>query len=105
MEALTGNNLLVALLVAVALMELLNLIDKTVGVVKGWRKPAATVEERLDAHDVKLANDHKRINDLADGQRVVCKALKALLSHEINGNSVDKLRDAQTDIDDYLLSR
>ena len=40
MEALTGNNLLIALIVAVAMMELINLIGKTIGTFRDWRKPA-----------------------------------------------------------------
>ena len=105
MEILTQNNVIVTLLVLVAVMTLVNLIGKTIETFRGWRKPAETVEQRLDRHDEKLDSDFKRINDLTAGNRAMCMGIKALLSHEINGNSVDKLRAAQTDIDNYLINR
>lgn len=40
MEALTGNNLLVTLLVTVAVMEFINLLGKTIDTFRGWWKPA-----------------------------------------------------------------
>lgn len=105
LEALTQNNLLTALVVLVAVLELIALIGRAADTIKGWRRPAATIEQRLDEHDSKLTNDYRRINDLAAGNRAMCLGIKALLSHEINGNSVDKLRAAQTDIDNYLINR
>lgn len=59
---------------------------------------------RRDVDD-KLGNDNRRIKSLEDGNRVVCKALMALLSHEINGNSNDKLQKALSDLNDYLIER
>ena len=35
--------------------------------------------------------------------RVQCYAMKALLSHEINGNSIDKLTAANDRLDRYLI--
>lgn len=55
--------------------------------------------------DDKLDSDNKRIHSLEDGNKVVCKALMALLSHEINGNSNDKLQKALSDLNDYLIER
>ena len=51
----------------------------------------------------KLDSDDKRIQHLEEGNKVKCKALRALLSHGINGNSVDKLEKAMTELDEYLI--
>lgn len=55
--------------------------------------------------DDKLGKDNKRIESLEEGNRVICRALIALLSHEINGNSVDKLSKAMADLNNYLIER
>ena len=55
--------------------------------------------------DMKLGNDNERIKSLEEGNRAICKALMALLSHEINGNSSDKLQKALSDLNDYLIER
>ena len=58
-----------------------------------------------DNVDAKLAADKSHIDGLEEGQRVICRGILALLSHEINGNSVEKLRDAQSGITDYLIKK
>lgn len=61
-------------------------------------------EWRRDVDD-KLDRDNRRIASLEEGNKAICKALIALLSHEINGNSTDKLQKALTDLSDYLIER
>ncbi len=58
-----------------------------------------------DDVDAKLATDKKRLDGQEEGQRVICRGILALLSHEINGNSVEKLKDAQKGITDYLIEK
>lgn len=58
-----------------------------------------------DDVDAKLAASKNRLDAQDEGQRVICRALLAMLSHEINGNSVEKLKNAQQGITDYLIER
>ena len=37
--------------------------------------------------------------------RVICNSVLALVSHEINGDSIDKLRDAQEELKEFLINR
>ena len=53
----------------------------------------------------KLDRDNRRLNDLEEGNRVICRGILALLSHEINGNSKDKLTSSQQEITNYLIER
>jgi hypothetical protein len=55
--------------------------------------------------DAKLDAGKKRLDAQEEGQRVICRGILALLSHEINGNSVEKLKSAQQGITDYLIER
>lgn len=67
---------------------------------------------RLDDHAAKLAglqataeSQQARVKAIEDGNRVLCRGILALLSHEINGNSDDKLRASQQEITDYLIDK
>lgn len=57
------------------------------------------------ATDQKLDMDKKRIDSLEEGQKAICRGVLALLNHEITGNSVDKLKDAQSNMTEYLINR
>lgn len=64
-----------------------------------------TDKMRLDAHERRLAEQHTHIDDIEEGQKVICRGVLALLSHEINGNSDDKLRASQAEITNYLIDK
>ena len=55
--------------------------------------------------DQKLDKDKGRIDSLSEGQKVICRGILALLSHEINGNSVEKLKTALQETTDYLIEK
>lgn len=92
-------------IVLVALLAFVVLIGNVVKTIKEWRKPGMTEAEWRTEVDRKLGNDNKRIENLEKGNKVQCKALIALLSHEINGNSKDKLQNALNELQEYLIER
>jgi hypothetical protein len=66
----------------------------------------------VDAHDKMLANDKRRMDEMDERLTAIRKesamtlrGVRALLSHEINGNSDDKLKESYDQIDDYLLPK
>ena len=77
------------------------------------------LEPRFREIDQKLANDnalikshtraleehHEQIKAIEAGNKVLCRGILALLSHEINGNSNDKLKASQQEITDYLIDK
>ena len=92
-------------IVAIAIMGFVVLAGNVIKTIKEWRKPGMSEAEWRSEVDRKLGSDNKRIESLEEGNRVICKALMALLSHEINGNSNDKLQKALSDLNDYLIER
>lgn len=93
------------MIVAAALLALFVLISNVVKTIHEWRKPGMNEAEWKREVDIKLDNDNKRIKSLEDGNKVVCKALIAMLSHDINGNSNDKLQHALETLNKYLIER
>lgn len=105
MENITMIQLRDFAIVAIAIMGFIVLVGNVVKVIKEWRKPGMSEAEWRRDVDQKLDKDNKRIASLEDGNKVICKALIAMLSHEINGNSTEKLKQAMSDLQDYLIER
>jgi len=105
MENLTFAEIKDFAIVAIAIMGFLILLGNFVKTIKEWRQPGMSEAEWRRDVDSKLDRDNKRIGSLEDGNKVICKALIALLSHEINGNSNDKLQKALADLNEYLIER
>ena len=92
-------------IVALAILAFIVLIGNVVKTIKEWRKPGMSEAEWRREVNHKLDTDNKRIESLEEGNKVICKALIAMLSHEINGNSTDKLQNALSMLNDYLIER
>lgn len=62
-------------------------------------------ERALEKHMEYLAKDKQRLDDVEDSNRLIMRGLMQLMTHELDGNHVDKLKSARDDINDYLISR
>lgn len=98
MDKITPDMLMNFLIVAAALVGFILLIWQLVDKVRGASKPARELEKWRGETD-------KRLKDAEDGQRVMLRGINALISHEINGNSVEKMRKSQEEIMNYLIDR
>ena len=100
------------LAVASAVVLLSNAAEKIVKAVKAAKAPNAQQNERLDALetwrkevDRKLTADRNRLGEIDDGNRVTQRALLALLAHGIDGNNLDQMQQALTELQNHLINR
>lgn len=105
MENLTLVQIKDFAIVLLALAGLVVLIGNVVKTFKDWRRPIGDLESWRRDVDMKLKNDNERLKSMEEGNKVVCRGILALLSHEINGNSIDKLKSSQTEMTNYLIDR
>ena len=105
MDKLTGAQMTDFLIVLLAIFAFVVLVGNVVKTVKEWRKPQDDLEEWRRDVDTKLKNDNDRLKSMEDGNKVICRGILALLSHEINGNSTEKLKASQTEMTNYLIDR
>ena len=92
----------------VVLAALVVFVGGIMSLIKNWRdlrKPSDDLVKWRRETDDKLAKDNKRISSLEDGNKALCQGMLAMLNHEITGNSIDKLRKAQENMNDYLINR
>jgi hypothetical protein len=59
----------------------------------------------IEDHTRKLAGQADQIDAIEKGNKVLCRGILALLSHEINGNSSDKLAASRDEITNYLIDK
>lgn len=95
---ITPEMLMTFLGVAVALLGVVLLVWQLIDKIKAASKPARELAEWRTETDRRLEASEKQ-------GKITLKGISALLSHEINGNSTDKLTKAQTEITDYLIER
>lgn len=76
------------------------------------KEPGRKLDERLTAleqttaqHSEYFANDKKKLETMEEGNRVTQRAILALLSHGIDGNDIDALKSAKTELQQYLIER
>ena len=105
MEKLTLQQIRDTVIVLLALMAFVVLLGNVIKTFKGWKKPVEDFGTWKDGVDDKLKKDNSRLTELEEGNRVICRGILALLSHEINGNSTDKLRESQAEITNYLIEK
>jgi len=93
--------------VLLALCGVISILGNTVNLLRNWRK-----ESKLLAHERQLQDHENRIKVLEESKsgqeeymKVICNSVLALVSHEINGNSIDKLQHAQEELREFLINR
>ena len=105
LDKLTGGQVTDFWIVLLAIFAFVILLGNVIKTIKDWRKPQNDLEEWRTSVDNKLRNDNDRLKAMEDGNRVICRGILALLSHEINGNSVEKLKESQSEMTNYLIDR
>lgn len=63
------------------------------------------LKDVIEKYSMYFNNDNKRIVNLEEGGRVLIKAMGSLLSHGIDGNNIQEMKDARDEINHYLINR
>ena len=114
-EWLTGVSLILAVL-----LSAFNLWDKIDAKKKALKEPTKQMIDRISAlertvnyemadrfkqYDSHFDRDLRRLESLEDGNRVTQQVLLALVSHALDGNDVEALKDAKKTLEKYLINR
>ncbi|MCR4622668.1 MAG: hypothetical protein K5663_11365 [Clostridiales bacterium] len=115
-EEVTWGGLIAAVAIILLLIGIYNTVMTALKnhreEAKRKRAPVEKLEGRADAtsemlkqHEQMLQSDKERLNAMEEQQRIMLRAMVAMLSHEINGNSTDKLQASMVEIQNYLISK
>ncbi len=102
----------IILAAASAIVLLSNAIEKIVKAVKVAKAPEtaqnqklAELEARLVEVEREVKSDEKHLKELRACNHVITKGVLALLDHGINGNNIDQMKDARSDVEAYLINQ
>lgn len=83
-----------------------------VGLYKWAKKPDDNRDELLKKHDELLDSDNKRLKELEawraeknNSERLIMKALYAMMQHSIDGNHTQKIKDSMDELEEYLFKK
>ena len=65
----------------------------------------SSLEKRCNEFDKFFKSDKTRLDHIEEGSRVTQRAILALLRHGIDGNDVEALKAAETELHDFLLKQ
>ena len=101
------NEIQTFFVVLLAICGAITTLGGVINLFLNWHK-----QSRITRHDEALKDHETRIRDLEEKTKnqdgfikVLCNSILALVSHEINGNSTEKLMDAQKELQDFLVNR
>ena len=110
LEGLTGHDLSITIQTLLAIFGAIAAIMAGLSAIAKMFSPFKELKERVDAHDesLKAGNRHFEKLDVAleeqsQMQREICKSLIVIMNHEVTGNSIDKLKQAQEDLQKFLI--
>ena len=84
------------------IMVLLGLITAIWGVYKitiEISEPRKSLEKKVDSLEVWHRDDHKRIKEMEERQKLILKCLYLLVEHEVTGNGITDFKSIKTDIE------
>lgn len=81
------------------------LIGGAVAIIAKVFAPFNKLKERVSALEKRFEGDHKELEKVEVGIEKICKCTLAITDHELTGNSVDKLREAKDEMQDYLIQK
>ena len=74
-------------------------------IYKSAKRPDTERDEALSRHQEMLDNDNKRLKELEESNKIIMQSMLAIMSHEIDGNHVEDLKQARDDLQKYLIRR
>ncbi len=94
------------------ILTVMNVIDRVFVYAAKAKAPAEKFEKRLNELDQEIKNikakafdDGDRIGNLEKSTKVLIKGVGALLSHGIDGNNTEEMKEARSNLNDYLVEK
>lgn len=87
-------------------------VGAATAVISRWLTPFRKMKEEIATLKEEIATlrgyqngDHDRLKDVETGNEKICKCVLAIINHELTGNSVDGMKKARDEMQDYLIQK
>lgn len=102
MEHITPEELMRTVVIILSIFAAIVTVDKVIDIIKKWRTPTTDTAKKLANDKQRLDQHDEAIDDLREGNQVICSALIAILDHGIHNGNTDQMQDARDDLMRYL---
>lgn len=94
-------------IVLMAVFGFVATIDKIVKIFKNWHKESPTTrhDKQLEDHEKRIGKLESKTKEQEDFIHVLCNSLFAMISHSINGNSIEELKKAKKELENFLINK
>lgn len=100
---MTGHDLMITLQTMLSIFGGLAIIVAGVGSITKMFSPFKELKMKVEEHDTIISSMRKEVEDQTLMQKEICKSLLVMMNHEITGNSIDKLKERQEDLQKFLV--
>ncbi len=100
-----GNEIVVTVEGVLWFCGAVGIIGGAITIIAKIFKPFSDLKKRVTALEQNQVKDHKNLEKLETGIEKICKCTLAITDHELTGNSVDKLREAKDEMQNYLIQK
>lgn len=107
-----GNEIVITVETFLWFLGTITAIGAASAVISRWFAPFRKLKEEvntlkndLEGLKVYQNTDHAELKKVEVGIEKICKCTLAITDHELTGNSVDKLRAAKDEMQDYLIQK
>lgn len=93
-------------------LTIVNIIERLIIFVKHAKGPHIQHENRIlalesEVKEIKetISSEDERVIELEEGTKVLMKSISALLSHGIDGNNTDEMKEAKKELNAFLIAK
>ena len=74
-------------------------------IIKEVKKPGNDLKETVKKHEEYLKKDRNEIEEIKEGNKVICKSIMTMINHELSGNDISNMRKMRDELQEYLIDK
>jgi hypothetical protein len=74
-------------------------------IIKELKKPNDELKQMVADHEKLLSADDERLRAIEESNKMILQSLLVIINHNITGNGVDKMKEARSDLEEYLINK
>lgn len=74
-------------------------------IVKEIKKPSNDLKKTVKKHEECLRRNEKEIEEIKEGNKVICKSIMTMINHELFGNDISNMKKMRDELQNYLIDK
>ena len=74
-------------------------------IIKEVKKPNDDLKKMVLDHERLLSTDDERLEAIEQSNKMILQSLLVIINHNITGNGVEKMKEARSDLEEYLINK